>query len=95
MKLIGRVQHVVPGDARKGSVGHNHGELIDARQQDRCVSTGLASLSSTCAWKVSQQMFPINGIAVVAEPKGPYYAWARLLDEDGPSIDNKAPEDRC
>ena len=40
-------------------------------------------------------MFTINRIAVVVEPKGPYYAWARQLDEDGPSIDDKAPKDRC
>lgn len=40
-------------------------------------------------------MFAINRLAVVVEPKEPYYSWARQLDEDGPSIDDKAPEDRC
>jgi len=37
----------------------------------------------------------INRVAVVVEPNEPYYAWARQLDDDGPSIDDLAPEDRC
>ena len=40
-------------------------------------------------------MFTINRVAVVVEPKEPYYAWARQLEDDGPSIDDLAPEDRC
>ncbi len=35
----------------------------------------------------------INRIAAVVEPKEPYLAWARALDDGGPSMDSLSAED--
>jgi hypothetical protein len=35
----------------------------------------------------------INRVAVLVRPKEPYLAWARQLDEEGPSIHEMAIED--
>jgi len=35
----------------------------------------------------------INRIAAVVEPKEPFFAWARALDGDDPSIDSLSSED--
>ena len=37
---------------------------------------------------MSQRVPIINRIAAVVEPKEPYYAWARALDDEEPSIDS-------
>ena len=41
---------------------------------------------------MSQSVPTVNRIAVVVEPKEPYYAWARALDDDEPSIDSMSRE---
>ena len=41
---------------------------------------------------MNQSVPTVNRIAVVVEPKEPYYAWDRALDDDGPSIDSMSRE---